>query len=80
MWPDSRRKGAGRNTLSPDGNRVGVSFGLTRTILKNATMRLSYMHLFISDSRIDIDNQSGTLKAKFSSEMDIFGLSLTIRR
>lgn len=73
-------KGAGGNTLSPDGDRTGVSLGLTRQISETTTASLSYMHLFIDDSPINVQNQSGTLTANFASDLDIVGFSLTFRR
>jgi len=68
------------NTLSPDGDRKGIAFGLTRRISDTAEFRASYMHLFFDDADIDIANQSGTLKATFENDLDIVGFSFTIRR
>lgn len=68
------------NTLSPDGNRTGVAFGLTREVSETSELRFSYMHLFIADAPINTRNQSGTLLANFESDLDVFGVSWTLRR
>jgi len=68
------------NTLSPDGNRKGVSLGLNHDFSERVSANLSYMHLYLADSAVDTRNQSGTLLANFDSDLDIVGFSVTFKR
>ena len=68
------------NTLSPDSDRIGVGFGITRRMRDNATWRLSYEHIFVEDAPIDIANTSGTLAANLEATVDVVGFSVTFHR
>ena len=68
------------NTLSPDSDRIGVGFGITRRTRDNATWRLSYEHIFVKDAPIDIANKSGTLAANLEASADVVGFSVTFHR
>ena len=70
--------GAG-NSLSPDGDRRQLTFGISQDLSDDLTVNASYSHTWFDDAQINVTNTSGTLAGTFHSDLDIFGFSLTHR-
>ena len=77
---DSGVSDGGDNTISPDGDRTMVAFGLTHTPNDRVEISAHYAHVFFKDAPISVVDplRTGSLQATFESDLDIFGASVKI--
>lgn len=66
-------------SISPDGDRTTVAVGLTQKISELATVKVSYAHVFFSDTDMNIVSPTaGTMRGQSNIDLDILGASLTL--